>query len=122
MIPRDLQSTRLRRAFVALTVVLSLVLVWIGARPHAADWATRGTMAGLSAVSAADHAVTLSAPAKGFRASEVRPGSDPDLIAFLPETGSVLGQITPAACLCADDAPAGPDSRTRPQPRAPPAL
>lgn len=112
----------LRQAFLAWTVLLSLVLVWSGAQPRSSEVPTQAIAASLSAVQAAEHVATLSAGGKLHRAPEFRAGGDADAVVLA--AGLVLAAPGSGRDLavCTEDAPCGASHRALPEPRAPPRI
>lgn len=119
---RAIPSAKLRQAFLAWTVVLSLALVWIGAESRPSDFPAHSASVSFASVHATDHAATLSAAGKIHRSPEFRQGSDPDFVALASGTVNDVGRIEFGVPFCASDGPACKERRTIPEPRAPPVI
>lgn len=122
MIRRVIPLAKLRQAFFAWMVSLSLTLVWIGAQPHLANIPTQSASASLAAVQAAEHVATVSAAGKINRNPEFRHGNDPDFAALLAATYPGGAGVYRLVFSCGPDVPRGLCLRTRPEPRAPPVI
>jgi hypothetical protein len=82
---KHISSGKLRQAVLVWTMVLSLVLVWIGAQPRPSDFPRHGAFDGFSAVLAPDHAATLTTVSKINRSAEYRHSNDTDVSPFVSD-------------------------------------
>lgn len=119
---KHMSSVRLLQAVLAWTMVLSLVLVWIGAQPRASDFPRHGAFDGFSSVLAPDHAATLTNVSKINRSAEYRYGNDTDVAPFVSD--AVYGPIGPdlAPNPTSVDQPGGETCCKVPEARAPPQI
>jgi hypothetical protein len=113
---------KLIQAVLAWTIVLSLMLVWIGAQPRASDFPRNEAFSGLSALQAPDHAATLTTVGKMNRSAEYRHGNDTDVSPFVSD--AAYGPTGPdlAADLTSVDQPGRDTCCTVPEARAPPQI
>lgn len=112
----------LRQAFLAWTMVASLLLVWTGTHLRGGNFQAQSAVVNQSVQQTADRVATLSAAAKLHRAPEFQAGGDPDVLFAAAGAGfgrSVLGRDVAA---CEPDALCGTRHHARPEPRAPPLI
>ena len=119
---KHMSTAKLLQAVLAWTMVLSLVLVSIGAQPRASEFPRHGAFDGFSAVLAPDHAVTLTTVSKINRSAEHRHSNDTDVPPFVSDLVYDPTGLDLAADLTSVDQPGGETCCTVPEARAPPQI
>ncbi|NEX46546.1 hypothetical protein G3572_10045 [Rhodobacter sp. ETT8] len=103
-------------------MVLSLLLVWIGAQPRPSDFPRHAAFDGFSAVLAPDHAATLTTASKVNRSAEYRHSNDTDVPPLVSDAVYGPTGLELAAELTSVDQPGGKTCCTVPEARAPPQI
>lgn len=113
-------SAKLRQAFFAWTIGLTLALVWIGSQLRSSEFPTFSASVGFASMQAPDHVAKLSATGKIHRSPDIRHGSDPDLLYLAAGTAKEAVRIVRDAPSCATGSPPRAERLTIPEPRGPP--